>query len=170
MRDPLALVPAVRTALRDIDPSVPLNRPQAMTDIVATSMSRLTFTATLLALAALMALIVGAVGIYGVISCTVSLRRAEIGIRVALGAHASHVRSLVLGETLRIALIGIVAGVGVTVVLGRFVASLLYGVRPVDPLTLAVVAGLLIVVAALAGWIPAMRARRVDPLEALRSV
>jgi ABC-type antimicrobial peptide transport system permease subunit len=140
-----------------------------MHTIVVTSMGRLTFTATLLSVAAFMALMVGTVGIYGVVSYTVSQRRAEIGVRVALGAQGTQVRRMIIVETLRVALFGIVAGLLVALPLGRTLESLLYGVSPADPLTLGIVAVALLLVAAAAGWAPATLALRVDPLEALRS-
>jgi putative ABC transport system permease protein len=169
LRDPMTLVPAIRHALAELDAGVPLNRPQSMSTIVAKSMGRLTFMATLLGVAALMALIVGTVGIYGVVSYTVSQRRTEIGVRVALGAHGTQVRRMVIAETLRVTLFGVLAGLLLAVPLGRTIESLLYGVSPADPIVLGGVAAVLLLVAAAAGWVPATRALRVDPLEALRS-
>jgi predicted permease len=169
LENPTTLVPAIRQALAELDASVPLVRPQSMHTIVVTSMGRLTFTATLLSVAAFMALMVGTVGIYGVVSYTVSQRRAEIGVRVALGAQGTQVRRMIIVETLRVALFGIVAGLLVALPLGRTLESLLYGVSPADPLTLGIVAVALLLVAAAAGWAPATLALRVDPLEALRS-
>ena len=169
LADPLALVPAVRRLLEDVDPRVPLVRAQRYDDIVASSMSRLTFMATLLATAALMALVIGAVGINGVVSYTVTQRNAEIGVRVALGAERGRVRRLVIGETLRVAALGILAGLALTLLLGRVVSTFLYGITPSDPVTLAGTGLVLAAVAALAGWVPAQRALGVDPVEALRA-
>jgi ABC-type antimicrobial peptide transport system permease subunit len=116
-----------------------------------------------------MALIIGAVGIYGVVSYAVSQRRAEIGVRVALGAERRTVRRLVIGDTLRVAGVGIGLGLALTLLSGRIVAAWLFRVEPTDPLTLAGTAVLLTLVAVLAGWLPAQRALGVDPVEALRA-
>ncbi|MGD8277882.1 MAG: ABC transporter permease [Gemmatimonadota bacterium] len=167
--DPLTLVPTVRRLLSEVDPTIPLVRPRRYTDIVASSVSRTSFMATLLGTAALMALIIGAVGIYGVVSYAVSQRNAEIGVRVALGAERATVRRLVIGDTLRVAGAGIVLGLAVTLSAGRVVSSWLYDIAPTDSLTLLATGGLLTLVALLAGWLPARRALRVDPVEALRS-
>jgi predicted permease len=167
--DPLGVLPEIRRVLADMDPQVPLVRPRRYTDIVASSVSRQSFMATLLATAALMALIIGAVGIYGVVSYTVSQRSAKIGVRVALGAERRTVRRLVIGDTLRVAGTGIALGLALTLLSGRVVSAWLYDVAPSDPLTLAGTGALLTLVAVLAGWLPARRALGVDPVEALRA-
>lgn len=167
--DPMSLLPTVRRVLAEVDPNVPLTRPRRYTDIVASSVSRTSFMAMLLATAALMALIIGAVGIYGVVSYGVSQRSAEIGVRVALGAERTSVRRLVIGDTLRVAGLGIAVGLVVTLLSGRLVSAWLYGIAPTDPLTLAGTGALLTLVAVLAGWLPARRALGVDPVEALRA-
>ncbi len=167
--NPLVVLPSVRRVLAELDPRVALVRPSTMDAIVLSSMSRLTFSAKLLGIAAFIALFIGGIGIYGVVSYTVSQRTAEIGIRVALGARHVQVRRWVLQDTLRLAAIGIVMGWLIMLPLGRTLASLLYDVTPADPATLIAVALLLAFVALLAGWLPARRALRVDPVEALRS-
>jgi len=117
---------------------------------------------------AAMALLLASVGIYGVISYIVGQRTHEIGVRIALGAHQSHVMRWVLSEGARMALVGVAVGVAAALVLTRLMAGLLFGVSPVDPLTFAVVAVLLMAVAMAACYIPAWRAMRVDPIVALR--
>jgi ABC-type antimicrobial peptide transport system permease subunit len=115
-----------------------------------------------------LALALACVGIYGIMAYTVSQRTNEIGIRLALGAERGQVRKLVLSETGWLAAVGVVAGLGAALWLGELVKSMLYGLQPSDPVSLVGTAGLLVGVALLAGWIPAMRASRVEPMEALR--
>jgi len=167
--DPVALLPAVRATLAAIDPRVPLTRPRPMADIVARSMARLTFLASLLVIAAIMALAIGAVGIYGVVSYAVAQRRSEIGVRMALGARAAQVRSLVIRQSVVTALTGVAAGLAVALPLAGALRSYLYGVSENDPLTLIFVASFLILLAVAASHLPARRAVNVDPVEALRA-
>jgi ABC-type antimicrobial peptide transport system permease subunit len=122
----------------------------------------------MLGIAAAVALLLGAVGIYGVISYVVSQRTREIGVRVALGARAGDVSGLVLRHGLALAATGAVIGLVAAAALTRLMSSLLFGVRPVDPVTFAGVAVLLVAIALLACWLPARRAMRIDPIEALR--
>jgi ABC-type antimicrobial peptide transport system permease subunit len=152
-----------------MDSNVPLGNVRTMDAIVAQSMVRLSFTLTLLAIAATMALILSAIGIYGVISYIVGRRRGEIGIRMALGAHASRVGVLVVRQSVQYAVIGIVLGVVATILVTRVLGSVLYGVSPKDPTTLIVVSLLMLLIAVLASYLPAQRAMSVDPVEALRA-
>jgi ABC-type antimicrobial peptide transport system permease subunit len=119
--------------------------------------------------AAGVALLLGAIGIYGVISYMVSLRTREIGVRMALGARADQVRRMVVRQGLVLAAIGAAIGLVGALGMSRLISSLLYGIAPYDPVTLGSVTLGLLVVAAVASWLPAMRAARIDPIEALRS-
>ena len=126
------------------------------------------FTLLLLGVFAATALLIAAVGIYGVIAYAVSQRTQEIGVRVALGAQRSHIMNLVLGQGFRLVIIGVVAGLAGAFVLTRFLSAMLFNVKSYDPLTFAAVALLLAAVAMLASYVPARRAMRVDPIVALR--
>jgi ABC-type antimicrobial peptide transport system permease subunit len=159
---------AARGAMAELDPAVPIDDVRWMDDIVAASLSTTTLAMLLLALAAGMALLLSAVGIYGVIAYLVGQRRGEIGIRLALGATVGAVRRDVVFGALRLALLGVAIGLAGAVAATRVLRSLLYDVSPTDPWTLAAVAALLVALAALASWVPAARAARVQPSEALR--
>jgi ABC-type antimicrobial peptide transport system permease subunit len=136
---------------------------------VAGSLARSRFSSTLLALFAALALLLAAVGIYGVMSYVVGQRRPEIGIRLALGATGESVRRMVVAGGARLVLIGVAIGVPAAVALSRFLAALLFETSSADPLTLAAVVAALGAVAVAASWVPAWRASRVAPVEALRS-
>jgi ABC-type antimicrobial peptide transport system permease subunit len=140
-----------------------------MTDVVATSMATPRLTGSLLAIFGMLALVLAAVGVSGVLSYLVSRRRREIGIRMALGASRASVLALIVRRGLLTAAWGVGAGVLGGVLLTRLMEGLLYGVAPRDPATFALVAALLFVVAVIASAVPALRAARVDPLEALRA-
>lgn len=166
--DPLALARSVRNEVLAIDNSQPVydvkTLAQRVNDAVAVSRT----LTVLFAAFALLALVLGAVGIYGIISYSVTQRTHEIGIRMALGAQAANVLSLIMKNGLTLVLTGIVIGVGSAVVLTRFLATLLFGIEPTDSVTFVVVSAMFFVIAMLAALIPAMRATRVDPLIALR--
>jgi len=152
-----------------MDRNLPLVNVRALSDLVGDAMARTTFTLIMIGTAAGVALLLGAIGIYGVISYMVSLRTREIGVRMALGAQRQQVRGMVVRQGLVLALIGVGIGLAGALALSRLISSLLYGIAPHDPLTLGAVTGALLGVAALASWLPAMRAARIDPIEALRS-
>ena len=166
--DPNTLLPHVREAVWAVNPNLPLARVATVDEFVEASMGRTSFTLIMLAIAAAVALFLGAVGIYGVISYVVAQRTREIGVRMALGAEQATVRKMVLrqGATLAAAgvLVGLVAAAGVT----RLMAALLFGVEPIDPPTFAAVAIALTAIALFASWVPARRASSVDPVVALR--
>jgi ABC-type antimicrobial peptide transport system permease subunit len=140
-----------------------------MGELVERSLARTSFTLVMLGIAGAVALLLGAVGIYGVISYTVSQRTREIGVRMALGAERADVRRMVVGQGMLLTGVGLAVGLVAAFALSRLMASLLYGVEPVDLPTYAVVALALTAVATLATWLPARRASSVDPLQALRA-
>ena len=164
-----AIVPVVTARVHELDPNVPVADVRTMTEVRDTSVAQRRLTTMLLGVFAGIALLLAAVGIYGVISYTVSQRTQEIGIRMALGARQSDVLSMVLRQALTLAAAGIlIGGVGAALLTG-LMRNLLYGVRPTDPVTFAVVATLLAVIAAAAASVPGLRATRVDPAVALRA-
>lgn len=164
-----AILSALQREVWAIDPDVPIAEVTTMEQIVADDLASTTFTLSLLGLASAIALLLGAVGIYGVISYSVTQRAPEIGIRLALGARGGQVGSMILGQTMRLAVVGIGVGLVAALALNRVMNSVLFGVQSTDPLTFVIVCVLLAAVAAVAGFLPAMRAARVDPLEALRA-
>jgi putative ABC transport system permease protein len=167
-RDPQSLIPAVRGAIRDVDPSLPLSQVRTMEEVLAKARSRPRFLTTLLSLFSGTALVLAAIGLYGVISYSVTRRTAEFGIRMALGAQTGDVLGLVLGQALRLALIGVVAGAIGALALTRLIRGLLFGISSFDPVTFIAMALVLMAVTALACIVPARRATKVDPLIALR--
>jgi predicted permease len=166
--DPLAIVAAVRDVVHKVDSNLPLTRVMTMDGMLSDSVSPRRFSVTLVGIFAALALLLAAVGIYGVMSYTVSQRTQEIGVRMALGAQVGHVRGMILGQTLKLTLLGVGIGLAGSFVVARFLASLLFGVGTYDPVTFLGVALLLIAVALAASYIPARRAMRVDPIVALR--
>jgi predicted permease len=167
--DPLSLLPAIRTAVRDVDPRIVVARPQRLADVFDQSLTYQRLMATLVSFFGGTALLLAAVGLYGVMAHLVGQRRAEIGIRFALGARPQSIFKLVLGEALRLVAIGTALGLAGALVATRYIETQLFGVKPIDPLTFAGACLLLTIVAALACLIPARRAMRVDPVVALRS-
>ena len=166
--DPLSVSSAVRQAIWSIDKDLPFTEVQTMEQRLSQSFAGRRFHMILLGVFAGLALVLSLVGIYGVMSYAVAQRTREIGVRMALGAERLHVLRLVLGHGLVLTLIGVGLGLAGAFALTRFLASLLYGVGPTDPVTFAIVPLLLIVVAILACYLPAQRATKVDPLVALR--
>jgi putative ABC transport system permease protein len=158
----------MRAQVQDVDPALPVTAAQTLTETVSSSLSERRFSLEIVALFALTALLLAALGIYGVISYTVSERTHEIGIRRALGAQSSNLLRMILRQGLRLAVAGAIVGLLGALVVSRLMAGVLYGVAPTDPLTFALVALLLLIVAFAACYIPARRAISVDPLVALR--
>jgi predicted permease len=166
--DPLSLTTAVRNEVSKLDPGLPVTKVSTMEQRVATAMAPPRFRTTLIALFAVVALVLACVGIYGVISYSVTQRTHEIGIRIALGAQRRNVLQLILGQGALLAVIGVMLGLGSAFALTRLMAGLLFGVTPTDPLTFICVPLGLMAVALLASYLPARRATKVDPLVALR--
>jgi predicted permease len=166
--DPVMLTAAVRNELKAVDPDLPLSNVRTMDQVVARSVAARRSSMLLLGVFALLALLLAAAGIYGVMAQLVALRTSEIGVRMTLGAVPSSVMRLILKEGLGQAALGLSIGLSAAVVVMRAFRTMLYQVSPTDPLTLAVVAALLLGTAILACIVPARRAMRVDPLEALR--
>jgi predicted permease len=167
--DPAAAGVAVREAVRSLDPSLPLYRIRALTDVVAQASARRSFTFLLIGAASGVALVLGAIGLYGVMSYVVTLRTREMGIRLAIGAPPDQVRRMVLRQALTVATLGVGVGLVGAMALTRFLAALLFEVSPRDPEVLALASGVLLMVAAGASWLPARRAARVDLAGTLRS-
>ena len=164
-----ALINDISKALWAVNASLPLSAVHTQQELYRRSMARTTFTLIMLALAGAMALLLGLVGIYGVISYSVSQRTREIGIRMALGAPVQEVTRLFVGQGLRLAAIGVACGLAAAIAATRLMSSLLFEVSPVDPVTYAAVSLALAAAAALASYLPAQRAGSVDPMEALRA-
>ena len=166
--DAASLVPSIRSTVASIDAEQPVYAIQTMEEAVALSSFQQRISAMLLGIFAAVALALAAVGIYGVMSYSVSARTQEIGVRMAIGAERTHVMRLVLLQVLKLALVGLVVGVGLLLAAGKALTQLLYGVKPADPVTIVAVTATLGAVALLAAWAPAWRASRVDPIVALR--
>jgi predicted permease len=157
----------LRQAVWSVNANLPVS-PRTMRDVYDQSLAQTSFTLVMLAIAASMALLLGVVGIYGVISYTVSQRRREIGIRAALGAQRGELKRMFVRHALVLAGIGVVIGLGAAAGLSRLMSSLLYGITPLDPVTYVAVPLVLVTATALASYVPARRAASVDPVEALR--
>ena len=165
---PSALVSPIRSIMRGMDPNLPVSAVRLMEDVVNDSIATTRFTGLLLGLFAAVALALASVGVYAVLSYLVSRRTQEIGIRIAMGADTKDVLRLVAGKGFLVCAAGIALGLGASLGLGRLIASLLHGVRPLDPATFLSVPAVLSFVALAACYLPARRAARVDPLAALR--
>ncbi|MGB0033922.1 MAG: FtsX-like permease family protein, partial [Candidatus Acidiferrales bacterium] len=166
--DPSALAQAAIEEVHKADPNLPVTHVMTLDDLLSDSVSPRRFSTILLGIFAILALVLAAIGIYGVMSYVVSWRTREIGIRIALGAQRRDVWNLIVGRGARLAFTGIALGLAGALALTRLLASMLYGVGPGDPLTFTCVALLLAGVAMFACYVPARRAMRVDPMVALR--
>jgi predicted permease len=165
---PAALLPSIRRTVAELDPSLPVVGVRPMSEIVARSRERTTFTLTLLGVAGAIALLLGAVGMFGVMSYAVSRRTGEFGIRVALGARRADIQRLVLHQSALVLVIGLIIGGSVALGVSRFLRGLLFEISPLDPLTFVATGVFLASVVLAASYLPARRAARVEPVEALR--
>jgi predicted permease len=163
-----AITPGLRRAVQAVDPDLPLIDVRTQVEQINEITASERIFADLTGGFGVLALVLACIGIYGIMAYAVSQRTNEIGIRMALGARPAQVLRMVLGEASWMAAIGVVAGVGGALALGRLIASMLYGLKSWDPATFAGSAMLLVVVALAASWIPARRAAGVDPMRALR--
>jgi putative ABC transport system permease protein len=166
--DPAALLPSVRQILRDLDPAVPVYDVATLADRVARTAAQRRFVMQLLVGFAGLALLLASVGLYGVVSYTVAQRTREVGVRVALGASPADIMRLILGSGMGTVATGVAAGLAATLLAGRYLGTLLFAVKPYDAITIAASCALLVLVAAVAHWLPARRALRIDPTRALR--
>jgi hypothetical protein len=161
--------PAVRQAVRELDPTLPLFDVRPMTAVFRAATAQLSFIILVLGGAAAVTLILSAVGLYGVLAYVVTLRRRELGIRIALGATPRAVAAAMTRYGIALTSVGILFGLAIFALVARFLRALLFGVAASDPLTLGGSALTLLAVAMLASWVPARRAARVDPADALRA-
>jgi len=166
---PAVLGPALRAAVWSIDPGIPVFDIRTMNEVVSRSLDTRRFTVAMLSSFAALALALAVIGLYGVLSYAVAQRRSELGVRFALGATPRQVLRVVVGDGLRLTGLGVALGAGVGAIVARAMSHLLYGVSAYDPATFAGAAAVLLVVAALASFLPARRAARVDPMSALRA-
>jgi ABC-type antimicrobial peptide transport system permease subunit len=162
-------LPMLRAALLALEPDIVFTEDRPATEVVATTVAPTRIGAGLLGAFGALALLLAAVGLYGVVAYSVTMRTREMGVRMALGAKPGDVLRLVLGQAGRLSLVGIVGGAVLAAVVGRVLDSLLYGVSALDPAAYAVAAAVLLAVVGLASLGPALTAARVDPLRALRS-
>jgi predicted permease len=167
--DPTAAIRPVQSVVHELDPTLPLFDVKPMTEVVRSSLAQLSFTMLIIGVAAIVTLLLGAIGLYGVIAYVVSLRTRELGVRIALGATPREIAGMVTRQGIALTAIGIGAGLALFALVARFIRSLLFGVAPSDPVTLIAVSLVLIAIAALASWVPARRASKVDPMTALRA-
>jgi hypothetical protein len=159
----------VRELVRQVAPEAPVYREYTMAYLARRSMMQLAFTMLTLGVVAGLALLLGALGLYGVLSYVVAERTREIGVRMALGATASAVRRRVVSQGARVVVVGVVIGVAVALAATRLLGSLLYGVKPVDPIVFAAMSIMMVGIGVLASYVPARRASSVNPIDSLRS-
>jgi putative ABC transport system permease protein len=166
--DPTQLTSTVRQTVREIDPGLPAFSISPLANVISDSVAQRRFSMLLLGLFALIAVFLAAVGLYGVVAYTVSQRTQEIGVRMAIGAGRSDVLKMVVGGGMKLALLGVAIGIAGALAVARVVAAMLFEVTPFDPTSYLATAAILLAVAALACYVPARRAMRVDPIVALR--
>ena len=158
----------MRNAIHEIDKTIPIYDVATMSERIGDQTARNRFTSWLMGIFAAVALLLAVVGVYGVMSYAVTRRTQEIGVRMALGANRPQVLLLIVGQGLPLILAGVLVGLAVSFGLTRLIATLLYGITPTDTFTFSAVTALLVFIALFACWLPALRASRIDPLEALR--
>ncbi|PYS68024.1 MAG: hypothetical protein DMF69_21405 [Acidobacteria bacterium] len=166
--DPSTIAPALQTEIRTLDPNQPLSDVRTMSQVLSESVSRSRFNTLLLAIFAGLATLLSAVGIFGVMNYSVTLRTREIGLRLAIGAQPRQVLLLVLKQGLLLTLVGVGLGLAAAVALTRLLSGLLFGVAAIDATTFTAISVLLILVSLLACYLPARKAMSIDPLSALR--
>ena len=164
----LSLAPAVRKVVSSLDESIPIQQLTTQTDLFNRSIIMEKLYTTLCGFLALLAVVLACIGLYGLLAYHVAQRMGEIGIRMALGARPQDVAWPILGQAVLLAALGVAVTMPVILTLSRLMRSVVYGIKPHDPLTMIGAAVLMVVVAALAAWIPARRAAKIDPMEALR--
>jgi ABC-type antimicrobial peptide transport system permease subunit len=167
--DPLLLAGAAKREIQQLDADLPMYSVRGMRQLVAQSLAPRRFLENLLTLFAALALVLAALGIYGVMACQVSQGTRELGIRIALGATRTTIVRMVLGRALTLAICGVAIGMAAALAMTRLIRGLLYGVEALDTVSFATTALLLALVAGLASYLPARRAARTDPLTSLRS-
>jgi predicted permease len=166
--DPATVENALRAAVHEMDKSVPVYQVSPLENYVSKSVAQARFQTLLLSCFAAIALMLSAIGLYGLLSYMVVLRTLEIGLRMALGAQRTDVLRMIVRRGLTLALVGLVAGLAISAMMTRLLSGMLYGIRPSDPVTLATVTALLLLVSLAASTVPAYRAARLDPMETLR--
>jgi predicted permease len=167
--NPLLIAPQVRAAARSLDPEIPVYSIRVLSDVIEQRQGARRFSMSLLSIFAGLAVLLGGIGIYGVLSFTVAQRTREMGVRLALGASRERVRRLVLRQALKLAIPGVIVGLLAALAAGRVMGSMLFGVSAADPLTYVSVALILTAVCAMASLVPAWRATQVDPISSLRA-
>ena len=167
--DPSAIAPAVRATLARIDPALVISKVQTMETLVERDQSGTRFSLLLIGFFAAIAVLLSAVGIYGVLATAVRQRTAEIGVRMALGAAPAGIFKIVIAQGMALSAAGVAIGLAAAFEVTRALTSMLVGVHPADPVTFAAVTVLFLLIAALASWLPARRAAALDPVDALRA-
>jgi ABC-type antimicrobial peptide transport system permease subunit len=167
--EPIAITRAIQRTVRELDPSLPLFDVRPMTAVFRASMAQLSFTILVIGAAAVVTLVLGAIGLYGVMAYVVTLRTRELGVRIALGASPGAVVAMLTRQGVVLTGFGIAAGLILFALVARFLRTLLFGVAPTDWLTLSGASLLLVAIASLASWIPARRTARLDPADVLRA-
>jgi putative ABC transport system permease protein len=168
--DAARIVPIVRRTMQAMEPDLPFADVTAFSTAIAPQFRPWRIGVTMFGIFGAVALLLAIVGLYGVLAFRVSQRTHEIGVRIALGAERADIRRLVVGQGLRLGALGVGIGLGAALAAGQVLAALLFGVSARDPLVLATASGALLVVAVLASYLPARRATRIDPIEALREL